>query len=39
MKMHHKTPKRKGRTDKYKSLIIVKNTIHKLTHITSTEII
>lgn len=39
IEVHHKIPKGKGGTDKYKNLIIVKNTIHKLIHATSAEII
>ncbi len=39
MEVHHKIPKGKGGTDKYRNLIIIKDTIHKLIHVTLTETI
>lgn len=37
--VHHKIPKSKGGTDKYKNLIIIRKSIHKLIHVTNTETI
>lgn len=39
IEVHHKIPKSKGGTDKYKNLIIIRKSIHKLIHATNTETI
>lgn len=39
IEIHHKIPKSKGETDKYKNLIIIRKSIHKLIRATNTETI
>lgn len=36
---HHKKPKKTGGTDKYRNLILVLDTVHRLIHATSEEVI